>query len=169
MLKFNKPTTIADGTYLARIVHIIDMGLQGSLNITTNLEEFKRIIKITFEVLDEEETPTLLSKDYTAVMSSASHLYALCRALQPNNEKDYYNVAELINSGCIIAVENKTSKQNKTYTNVNSVTAPVGSMELPKARSNQIVYDIEEGERIDSLELPDWTVKKIKDSPSYGK
>ena len=163
---------LADDSYLARIVSVIDLGVQPQTDWQTKEKvDSKQIIMITFETPDEMLTytnkddeevtkPHWISKDYPLSNHEKSGLMKLITNVKP----DCTDLDELINIPCMITV-GSTATGNAKITGVNK---PMKSAVVGDLVNETKFFDFDEPnlELFNGL-LP-WIQKKIKGADNYN-
>lgn len=126
---------VEDGTHMARVVQIIDLGMQQQTDwkdqTPRKWDDGKLMIKpevfITFEFpteridIDGESKPRWLSKRYTLSMHEKSALTALIQAVDPAGAKSKsYDLTKLIDKPVMVTV-GSTSNDNPKVTGVSGL------------------------------------------------
>ena len=166
---------IENGTYPARVVQILDMGLQPQRAYEGNEKPPAQMINITYEFLDEfcvdedgnEDTakPRWLSEDFPLYNLGVELAKSTKRynALDPDCVHDG-DFSQLINSCGMVTVASKAAKNDKVYTNVISV-ATMRAKEAAKAPElvNPPKVFLMDEPNLEVLgSLPQWLQDKIK-------
>lgn len=165
---FPKLEPIASGTYMARLVQIIGLGIQES--------EWKGEIKVankaflTWELPDEtveyngEQRPRWLSKEYTLSINEKSSLTQVVQALAPNG--GVTSLTDLLGKPCMVTV-GKTSTGNSKIVGV--VAAMKGVTVKEVYDSNKIVaFDFDNPDLTVLPTLPPFLLDKMKDAKNYN-
>jgi len=168
---------VADGTYLARIVQIIDMGEQLQTDYATGEAKtwddgkpmYKPEIMVTFEFpserieIDGESRPRWQSKNYVASLHEKSALFGLIKAADPKANPKAYDVAKLIGKPVMVTV-GSTSSGNAKISNV--VGVPAG-IPVPALENDPKVFDMNEPDMEVWDNMLKWVKDKIMESPSF--
>ena len=178
-LELNKMTSgkakaprIEEGTYMARIVSIIDLGIQPQTDWQTGdatdpkpralftWELPTETIKIADEDGNVENKPRWMSKEYTLSNYEMSNLYKLLVAL---GKKDIVTLDELLNIECMVTIGSTVNGNAKI---VAVVPAPKG-MPVPELATEAKFFDFDSpSEELYDLQ-PDWIKEKIQDAVNY--
>ena len=164
----NSIDPIEAGNHHGICVAVIDLGTQ--YNDKFKKEQPK--VMITWELIDfpiESDNGDgfrLISREYTAVLSEKSNLYADLiswrgRDFTPE-ELEGFNIKNVLGANCLVNVVN-ISKNNKTYSNVTAVAKLPKGMTAKKG-TYQLIYDMDEDVENIPEGVPDWIKDKIKKS-----
>ena len=163
---------LEDGNHLARIVSVIDFGLQPQTDWQTKEpKEPKEVVMITYETPNETieiedkegnktEKPRWISKEYTLSFHEMAALRKLVNALNPNLE----SLDELLNVPCMITV-GSTSTGNAKIT---AVSKPMKGMEVPELAGDSFYFDFSEPNMELFNGLYEWQQNKIKEALNYN-
>ena len=163
---------IPEGTYMGRVVSVVDLGMQVKTNWKTGEEEgFKPELLITWELPSERITVTdedgnetdkarWISKTYTASNNEKSNLYKLVNMLKPGAA----DVTDLINIPCMVSV-GSTVTGNAKITSV--IKAPSG-MEVPPLETDESFFDFDAPQEELFLKQPAWVQDKIMGAENYS-
>lgn len=180
--KFEKPAPLDPGTYPARVVQVISLGLQKQQPYKGDEKPPKQEIYVTYEMLDEflkdedgediEDKPRWLSERFTmnsldSDMAKSTKRYL---ALDPTMafEGDW---AQLIGAPCMVTVVVNQSKKDKdvVYNNIASVQTmrPKEAAKAADLRNPGKVFDIDEPDLETFLALPKWLQEAIQSNLEY--
>ena len=168
-----QPITPVDN-YPARVVSIIDLGLQDGGEWKGKKKPPKNVIRVTYEcsdmfMVDEdgkelEDKPIWLSEDLNLFNPDMEN--AKCneryKAIDPECVFDY-DWDKLIGQPCTVLTVHKESK-GKTYCNVGSVSPYIISKrnkELPELQNKPLVFLLDEPDMEVYARIPEWLQKKI--------
>lgn len=176
--ELNKPTKkvdngrLEDGNHLARIVSVIDLGLQEQTDWQTKEKvDPKKIVMITYETPDELITykdkegnevtkPRWISKDYTLSMHEMAALRKLVDALKP----DLNYIHELLNVPCMINIGSTATGNAKVV----GVSKPMKGMEVKDLYGDAFHFDFGEPNMELFNGLLKWQQEKIKSALDYN-
>lgn len=167
-----KAERIPDGTYMARVAAVIDLGIQEQTDWQTGEStDPKPRALLTWELPTEtiavehndgevENVPRLISKEYTLSSYEQSNLMKLVKILHPKLKV----LTELLDISCMVSV-GSTANGNAKVTSV--IAAPNGMPvpELTKAASH---FDFDNPSEDMFLTLPDWVRVKIRSAENYS-
>ena len=167
----NSIDPIEAGNHHGICVAVIDLGTQ--YNDRFQKEQPK--VMITWELIDfpiesdNSDGFRLISREYTAVLSEKSNLYADLiswrgRDFTPE-ELEGFNIKNVLGANCLVNVVNIT-KNNKTYSNVTAVAKMPKGMTAKKG-TYQLIYDMDEDVENIPEGVPDWIKDKIKKSREW--
>lgn len=160
---------IEDGTYAARLIRVVDLGVQQN---PFDKEKRANEIIITFELMDE----FLLDEDGNEdpekprVMSDFVKLYRgadkgknvnFLRALDPTNQYDGdWGALQAAQAPCLlnIIVKNKDSGDKNQ---IDSISPPMKGMSFRDTIVPGYVFDLDNPDREVYDEFPDWIKEKI--------
>lgn len=171
------------GTYPARLVQIIDFGIQPQRPHKGEEKPPAHEIQFTYELLDEfcvdekgkieEDRPRWLSETFPfrsleADLAKSTKRY---KALDPSDAHDG-DFTMLINTPCILTVVNNagTGKSTgKVFNNIGNVSAmrPKDAAKAPELVNESRVFVLDEPDMEIFLSFPQWIQDKIKDNLKY--
>lgn len=164
----NKIERVEDGTYLARLVQLIDWGVQPQTDWKTGEEKDPQhklwaVFELPTEMIKigEEERPRWQGKEYTLSFHEKSGLSALISALDPARKAK--TLTELLDKPCMITI-GSTSGGNPKIINV--VSVPKG-MEVPPLQNPHKAFDMSSPDMEVYNSLPDWMKEKITTSLNF--
>lgn len=182
--KFERPEPLEIGTYPARVVQIISLGLQKQNPYKGEEKEPKDELYVTYELLDEflkdedgedildkprwlSETFTMNSLDSDLAKSTKRYV-----ALDPDfkNDGDW---SGLLGAPCMITVvqnEGKGKNAGTIYNNIASVQSMRAkeAAKAPDLVNEGKVFDIDEPDMEVFFSLPKFLQDKMKENLDYG-
>lgn len=166
-----KQERIPEGTFIARISHVVDVGVQPQTDYQTGEPTASKprvlvtwelpteTIKVEHEDGTEEDMPRLISKEYTLSNHEKSNLVKLTAILKPNLN----SLTELLDVPCMVNV-GSTKNGNAKVTGV--VPCPSG-MEVPPLTKEAMFFDFDAPKEDQYVLLPPWLRMKIKGAENY--
>lgn len=162
---------LEDGPVLARIVSVIDLGLQEQTDWKTKEKtDPKKIVMITYETPDEMITyekggeevtkPRWISKDYTLSFHEKSALTSLVDALNPNLQ----SLDELLNVPCMVTIGSTSTGNAKVI----SVAKPMKGAVVGELQSDTFHFDFSHPDMELFDALLEWQQNKIKSALDYN-
>lgn len=171
------------GSYPARVVQIISLGLQKQQPFKGEEKPPRHMLYVTYELQDEflededgnpiEDKPRWVSEDFPmhslqADLAKSTKRYT---ALDPNMEHDG-DWSQLAGTPCNIVLAARRSKNNpdRVYNNVTDVSAmrPKEAAKAPALVNPAKVFDVDEPDMEVFWSLPEWLQDRIKDNLEYG-
>lgn len=165
---------IDDGTYAARVVQIIDLGMQVQTDYKTGepktYDDGNTVIKpevyINFEfpteriTIGDEDKPRWTGKQYVLSAHEKAALTSLMAAVAGGSN----NVADALGKPCSVTV-GSTSGGNAKIVNV----APLmKGMAVPELENPATVFDFDEPDMEAWEKIPNWMKEKIKEATNYN-
>ena len=180
--KFKPATPLDPGTYPARPVQIIGLGLQKQRPYKGEAKDPKGMLYVTYELLDEflldddgnelEDKPRWISEDFTInhlssdLATSTKRYYALDPTAKYDGE-----FSKLVGEPCMVTLSKNPSKKDpeKIYNNVSGVTAmrDKDAKTAPALVNEPKIFDFYEPDLDVFLSLPEWLQNNIKDSLDF--
>lgn len=168
------------GTYPARLVRVIDLGLQARQPYKGQEKPPAYMADLTYELLDvfmvgadgveDESKPRWISEAITIHHPSADLAISTKRAKALDPEDDHgFDLAAMVGSPCMITIVHKESK-GKTYANIGNVT-PMRAKDAAKApelKNTPIVFDLDKPDMEVFNAFPDWIKEKITSNLEYA-
>lgn len=176
--EINKPAKktdfgrLEDGNHLARIVSVIDLGLQEQTDWQTKEKtDPKKVVMITYETPNETitiedkegnkiEKPRWITKEYTLSFHEMAALRKVVNALKP----DIDSLDELLNVPCMITVGSTVTGNAK----ITAVSKPMKGMEVPDLAGDSFYFDFSEPNMELFNGLHKWQQDKIKSALDYN-
>lgn len=182
--KFERPDPLEVGTYPARVVQVVSLGLQKQNPYKGEPKDPKDEIYVTYELLDEflqdedgndiEDKPRWLSETFTmnSLDSDLAKSTKRYYALDPE-EKFKGDWSKLIGAACMISVVQNEGKGKNAGTIYNNIASVQTMRAKEEARANDLVnegkvFDIDEPDMEVFLSLPKFLQDKMKDNLNFG-
>lgn len=171
------------GSYPARLVQVIDLGVQTQRPYEGQAKAPIQEIMLTYEFLDEfmkdedgnevEDKPRWLSEtiplhNLAADLAKSTKRY---RALDPKEVYDG-DFGQLLGTACVVTVvqnKGKGANAGKVYTNIQGVSAmrPKEAAQAAELVNEPKLFELDEPDLTIFKSLPDWLQEKIKDNLNY--
>lgn len=170
-------TPVPAGTYAARCFSMIHIG-----TVTETImgeEKTLNKVRITWElptetkVFKEEngEQPYVVSKEFTLSMHEKATLRKFLESWRgkgfSEDEAKSFDISVLLGKGCMLSVIHKTSKSQKTYAEISSVTSVPKGMTVPPQVNPNYEFNYDPFDEVKFNALPDFLKDKIKSSREY--
>lgn len=164
---------VEDGTYMARIVQVVDLGVQKG---EYKGEEYIRPeVMITFEfptetlTIEGEEKPRWLSRQYTVSMNEKSALYSLVNAADPDGKatKKGSNAKGLLSLPVMVTVGSTATGNAKVV----GVSRMMKGMSIPELYNDPVFFELDSNDTANKQAfegLPDWLKEKIQTSMNFS-
>ncbi len=181
-LKIKKKASVPPidgGTYAAICVGIIDLGEQ--LSDYGNNQKIEEKVLLIWELpdvtllVDGEQKPRWISKEYTSIISDKSNLGKLLvswRGRQFSDEdmgEDGFDLKTMIGQACLLQVIVKETKNGKLINDVTGIMGYIAGMPKPQTTSELLSFDMDAWDDEVFKKLPEWIQEKIKKSSQYQK
>jgi hypothetical protein len=180
--KFKRPDPVEAGTYPARVVQIISLGLQKQNPYKGEAKDPKHMLYVTYEMLDEflkdedgndiEDKPRWLSEDFTMNSLDSDLAKSTKRYLSLDPSMEYEgDWAQLAGAPCMITVIQRPSSKDKEkiFNNIASVSTmrPKEAAKAPDLKNPPKVFDIDNPDMEVFFSLPEWLQTRIKENLEY--
>jgi len=168
------------GTYPARLVQVIDLGIQAQRPYQGQEKPPAHMVSFTYELLDVfmldeegndiEDKPRWISEQFPIYHPSADLAKSTKRvkALDPDNDFDF-DLSKLVGQPCMVTTAHKESK-GKTYCNISNVTTMRARdvAKAPQLVNDPVVFSLDEPDMAVFKKLPEWLQTKIKENLEYN-
>jgi hypothetical protein len=171
---------IEAGTHHAVCYGIIDLGTQktewqGQIKFLPKVVFLWELPDITYETIENNVKKVLcktISKAYTMSLGEKANLrhdLVSWRGIEfTDKELDGFDVFKVLGANCLLQIVH-TSKNGKTYANISSVGKLMKNMTKVNPVRELVRYSLEESRLDIPANVPEWIVKKIKESVEFGK
>ena len=163
---------IGNGMYPARVVQILDFGVQRVEDIDGNIKILPRVW-VTFEFptkrIEVEEDgkkvdkPRWLGKEYTHSDNEKSNMYKLVTNLKPDFNFEVNTLVDILGLPGMVQVGTTSGEKDKVV----SVSPPVEGMEIPELYNPTVSFDMSDPNMDVFLGLPVWMKRKVLESEDY--
>lgn len=169
---------IEPGVYPARLVQVIDLGLQDMSSERWGKKRPANKIWLTWELVNEfckdengndiEDKPRWVSdqRPWYGIGADKAPSAMYYKAMDPKNEYDE-DFGKLVGKPCLVTVVNN-EKNGKVYTNVAGVTPPMKGMQIPELVNEPKVLDLDAPDMEVFESLPDFLKDIIKSNLEYN-
>lgn len=173
---------VEDGAYPARIVQILDFGMQIETDWKTGENKtyedsgalvIKHKVWINFELPTEtievngETKPRWYGKEYTVSAHEKSALYALLKAVDPKGEATNKgrNVKGLLGLPAMVTIASTSSGKAK----IGSVSGVPKGMQVDSLVNDEGFFDLDSQDVEAFAKIPNWMQTRIKDGVDFDK
>lgn len=167
-------TPIEAGTYPARCVGVVDLGIQHNDFNDKDQEKVRLIFELPTErvQVDGEDKPRWLSKPYTASLHEKATLRRDLDAWRGKpftaEELSGFNLQNVIGAPCILTIVNQEGKTGSVYAKIASISKPMKGMEVPPLENDPILFDMDADNAADVLKtLPTWMKEEVEKSVTW--
>lgn len=180
---FKRPDPLEAGTYPARLVQVILMGIQKERPYLGEEKAPRLHIRLTYEFLDEfmkdedgndlEDKPRWLSEEIPFLSLNADLAKSTKRyyALDPESRANG-DWLELLGAPCMVTVVQEASKKDASviYNNIASVSAmrPKEAAKAEELKNPSVAFDFYAPDKEVWDTLPGWLQDKIKEAIDYS-
>jgi hypothetical protein len=170
---------VEDGTYPARVVRIIDFGLQYATDFKTGevkkYDDGNDVIQhkvwIDFELptetidIDGVKKPRWYGKEYTVSSHEKAAIQALLKAADPDGKYTMKgkNVVGLLGLPVMLTIGSTSTGKAK----VAGITRLIKGMSVDLLANPTLFFDLDEATYKDFELLPEWMQKRIKDGVDF--
>jgi hypothetical protein len=157
---------------------VIDLGTQREEYM--GKPKLTRKVRIAWElpnekaVFDEErgEESFICGQEYTLSLGERANLRHMLESWRGRDfteeELKGFDLNVLLKKSCMVNILHKKSRNQRTYSQVASVTPLPKGMTCPKVSLDTLVYDIADGENEVFEQIPEWLQEKIKNSEEWN-
>ncbi len=173
---------LAPGTYVARCVNVVDLGVQktpfgGKEKVYFGFEVPSERVEWTDKQGVEHEGPAFIGSTYTLSINDNSilgqHLTGWRGKAFTPEEREGFDLFNVLGAPCMLSVVHDTNG-TKVYANINSISRMPKGQKAPEAESELIGYTPGDPQFAGNFDkLPEWLQKKVQDgfggqTPSSG-
>ena len=181
--KFSKQAALEPGTYPARVVRVLDLGLQPQTDFTTKeAKKPAQMISVTYELVDvfmldddgneiTDKPRWLADKDFVLypMFSDLAISTKRIKAIDPSNAADG-DWSQVIGNACMVTVGNYKRQDGDLGDKVLNVTAcrPRDAANMPDLQNEGKFFDLDEPDMEFFNSLPKWVKEKIQGNLQYA-
>lgn len=173
-----KQEPVAIGTYMARLVQVLDLGLQPQ-EYQGQIKAPKQEVNLTYELVtefmkDDEGKPDTTKPRWIGESFVLNNLKAdlakSTKRIKAIDQANQYNgdLIQMIGMPCLVTVAHNKSKSNgNVYANVSMVSPPMAGIPCPELKNEPKVFDLSNPNGDIFLALPEFLQAKIKANLEY--
>ncbi len=174
-----KADPLDNGNYAARVVQVIDLGIQKQRPFKGEPKAPAHCILLTYELgteflKDEEgndrpDKPRWQTEDFPLHSLQADRAKSTKRAnaIDPNGIT-HGNFAKMVGAPCTVTLVQDKKPDGKVWVNIGNVTPPMKGFNVPPLVNPPKVFDLDEPDLEVFLSLPEWLQDKIKSNLNYN-
>lgn len=166
-------TPIEAGTYIARCVGVIDLGIQHNDFNGKDQEKVRIVWELPTERVDVdgEDKPRWMSKPYTASLHEKSTLRHDLDAWRgrpfTTEELAGFDLHNIVNAPCMLSIVHQDGK-NGVYAKVGSISRVMKGIEVPPLENQPFTFDMDAPDAEEVLKaLPQWMQDEVKNSVTW--
>lgn len=165
---------IEPGTYPARCVGVVDLGIQHNDFNGKDQEKVRLIFELPTErtVVEGSDKPRWLSKPYTASLHEKAALRKDLDAWRgrPFTQEELagFNLSNVLNGPCLLTVASQEGKNGSAYARIAGISKVMKGMEIPPLENPPILFDMDREDAGEVLErLPAWMREEVERSITW--
>jgi hypothetical protein len=176
-----KQAGVEAGNYIARLVQVIDMGLQEQRPFKGEAKPPAHEVMFTYELCTEfmkdedgedmEDKPRWISETFpfhnlkADLAKSTKRIKAIDPKLVHGGD-----LPEMVGLPCTVTVVNNVNKKDpsKVYVDVGNVTPPMKGILVPELKNEPRLFDLDEPDMEVFESLPEWIQEKLKGNLNYA-
>lgn len=174
-----KSDPVDQGNYAARIVQVIDLGLQPQRPYQGNEKAPAHEIMMTYELgteflkddegNDDVTKPRWLSETFTLnhISKDMAKSTKRIKTIDPKNATGG-DFSRVVNAPVTVTVVHKPKPDGGVYVNVGNVTPPMKGMVVPELVNPPKVFMLDEPDLEIFKSLPEWLQEKIQSNLNYN-
>lgn len=162
---------VSEGNHVGICIGLYDIGV----HYNERFEKSSPKVVISWELPEEMASggPRIVNKTYTASLSEKSALRQDLESWRgrafTTEELEAFYLANILGKPCMLQIIHNTKGEN-TYANIKAVTSLHKSIPVPPPVNEPKSFDLDDSDwlwRLDHGELPEWVVKRVKESETY--
>lgn len=174
----SKSDPVEIGNYAARIVQVLDLGLQPQQPFQGNPKAPAHEIMLTYELVteflkddegnDQLDKPRWLSENFplnhiSKDMAKSTKRY---KAIDPANVAGG-DFTKLVNAPLTVTVVHRPKPDGGVYVNVGNITPPMKGFPVPELVNPPKVFELDNPDLATFRDLPEWIQTKITSNLEY--
>lgn len=173
-----KQEPVAIGTYMARLVQVLDLGLQPQ-EYQGQIKDPKQEVNLTYELVTEfmkddegkpDETKPRWVGESFVLNNLKADLAKSTKRIKAIDQKNEFkgNLIDMIGMPCLVTIaHNKSQKTGNIYANISMVSPPMAGIPCPPLKNEPKVFDLSNPDPAIFLSLPEFLQAKIKANLEY--
>lgn len=169
---------VPEGSYIAICVGVYDIGVQkteykGEVKESPKLAIIWELPEEVIQGGSHEGEPRLISKMYTASLGDRSNLKADLESWRgrafTDEEMEGFDLVNILGKACMVQIIH-SQNNGRTYANIKAVTPVYKGVPTPQPTNELKAFDLDSESwlwELDHGNLPEWIVKKVKESETY--
>lgn len=167
---------IPAGTYPARCVGLVDLGVQINAKFGKEQPKVRIIWELPTETIERngETEPRWISKPYTASLHEKSELRKDLESWRgksfTSGELQAFDLTSVVDAPCMLSITHKTAQSGKMFAAVSSVSQPMRGIAVPALKNPPLLFDFDypREQMLSALEaLPEWMQNEVKKSVTW--
>lgn len=167
---------IEAGTYPARCVGIIDLGIQRNEFSGKEREMVRVVWELPTETIKDDngtDKPRWISKPYTASLHEKAALRHDLDAWRgkpfTQEELKGFELRNIVDAPCLLTITHQQSQSGCVYAKVGGVSRVMRGMTVPPLVNPQFVVDLDDDGADEILQtLPKWMQEEVQKSPTWA-
>lgn len=168
-----KQEPIAIGTYMARLVQVVDLGLQPQ-EYQGQMKEPKREVNLTYELctmfmkdekgVEDPTKPRWVGESFVLnnLKADLAKSTKRIKSIDPEN-KCHGDLVKMLGMPCLVTIAHNIGKKNgNIYANVSMVSPPMAGIPCPELKNEPRFFDLSDPKLESFLALPTFIQDKIK-------
>lgn len=177
--KGSRQDPLEAGTYMARVVQVIDLGLQEQQPFQGKAKDPAHMISVTYELLTEfckdedgkdmEDKPRWISEKFPlySLGSDLAKSTKRYRVLDPGLEYEG-DWSKLVGAACQVTVNTYPKKDGSTGNGVSALTPMLKGVQAPELVNEPKVFDLSDPDMEVFEGLPEWLRGVITENLEYN-
>lgn len=163
------------GSHMARVVQVVDMGLQPQNPYQGKEKPPAYKLYITFEFpqsridIEGESRPMWKSKTINLSSHEKSRCFQWYKKLDPSN-KHKGDWSKLINTECLVLIvhnEGRGKSEGKVFDDIADISPPMAGLTIPPLENDTVVFDLMSPDKEIFDNFPDWMKEQIQSNLEY--
>ena len=162
------------GTYPARCIQLIDIGIQFNPLANKNQRQVMLVWELPTETIeiDGEEKPRTISDTYTLSLNEKAKLYNILVSWRgkafTDEELKGFDLQNILDKPCLLSLILKESKNGNMYNRVKSVSKLMKGMTVDEAKNPIFSFDLDSKDALEQMKvLPEWIQERIRGGETY--
>lgn len=172
-----KAPALDPDNYMARVVQVIDLGVQNQRPFQGKEKPPAHEIMLTYELVTEfmpgeddepdEDKPRWVSERFPLHNMKADRAKSTKRYLAIDPKQKFKgDFAALVGQPCLVTIVNN-ERDGRVYNNVGGISQPLKGIPVPELKNEPVVLDLDAPDLDVFLALPEWIQKIIKEGLTY--
>lgn len=162
---------VSDGPHMARLVSIIDLGVQSQPDYNGEKRNPVQKIQLTFEVVDELLSDGSVPLVFETVTNSSHEKSTLVKVLNALGLKDLganFDIGQALGRPVQLNIEHRTTQKGRTFPKITAYMPARANADVAEAKTDLALFDYDEPDLALLGSMPVFMIEKLKSALNFS-